>query len=98
MKRNTSSIVTFKRRLATGLATGLAAAGAALFQPPAAAEDIDLFTQPPSATSGTPNVLILLDNTANWSTAFTNEISALVDDDQRPARERRRHRRYSGSA
>ena len=79
MKRNTSSIATFKRRLATGLATGLAAAGAALFHPPAAAEDIDLFTQPPSATSGTPNVLIVLDNTANWNTAFVNEKAALVE-------------------
>ena len=79
MKRNTSSIATFKRRLATGLATGLAAAGGALFQLPAVAEDIDLFTQPPSATSGTPNVLIVLDNTANWNTAFVNEKAALVE-------------------
>jgi type IV pilus assembly protein PilY1 len=79
MKRNTSSIDTIKRRLATGLATALAAAGAALFQPPAVAEDIDLFVQPPSATSGTPNVLIVLDNTANWSTQFVEEIGALVD-------------------
>ena len=65
MNRNTSSIDTIKRRLATGLVTGMAAAGVALFQPPAAAEDIDLFVQPPPANSGTPNVLILLDNTAN---------------------------------
>ena len=79
MKRNTSSISTIKRRLATGLATSLAAVGAALFQPPAAAEDIDLFVQPPPANNGTPNVLILLDNTANWNTPFTQEIAALVD-------------------
>jgi type IV pilus assembly protein PilY1 len=77
MNRNTSSIDTIKRRLATGLASGLAAAGMALFQP-VAAEDIDLFVQPPPANSGTPNVLILLDNTANWTTKFTNEIAALV--------------------
>ncbi|TAK52941.1 MAG: pilus assembly protein PilY [Gammaproteobacteria bacterium] len=44
----------------------------------ARAEDIDLFVQPASSTSGAPNVLILLDNTANWNTAFTNEIAALV--------------------
>lgn len=44
----------------------------------ALAEDIDLFVQPAGASGGTPNVLILLDNTANWSTAFTNEIAALV--------------------
>ena len=50
MKRNTSSISTIKRRLATGLAR-LAAVGAALFQPPAAAEDIDLFVQPPARTT-----------------------------------------------
>jgi type IV pilus assembly protein PilY1 len=79
MKRNTRSINAIKRRLATGLATSLAAVGAALFQPPAAAEDIDLFVQPPPANNGTPNVLILLDNTANWSTPFTKEIAALVD-------------------
>jgi len=43
------------------------------------AEDIDLFVQPPPAAStDLPNVLILLDNTANWNSAFTNEIAALV--------------------
>jgi type IV pilus assembly protein PilY1 len=45
---------------------------------PATAEDIDLFVQPPGVAAGQPNVLIILDNTANWNTAFTNEISALV--------------------
>jgi type IV pilus assembly protein PilY1 len=60
--------------LATGL--GLCA--------PLAAEDIDLFIQPPDAAAGTPNVLILLDNTANWSrtvggqSIFINEIGALI--------------------
>ena len=44
----------------------------------ALAEDIDLFVQPAGASGGTPNVLIVLDNTANWNTAFTNEIAALV--------------------
>lgn len=42
------------------------------------AEDIDLFTGvTPSGSADIPNVLIVLDNTANWNTAFTNEIHAL---------------------
>ena len=45
---------------------------------PATAEDIDLFVQPSGDASEVPNVLILLDNTANWNTAFTSEIAALV--------------------
>lgn len=45
----------------------------------ASAEDIDLFAgATPASTSELPNVLIVLDNTANWNTAFTNEMSALV--------------------
>lgn len=40
------------------------------------AEDIDLFVNSP-ATSQLPNVLFVVDNTANWSSAFTNEITAL---------------------
>ena len=56
------------------LATALLA-----LQLPAAAEDIDLFAPLPRDESGRPNVLIILDNTANWNTAFTNEIAALVD-------------------
>lgn len=43
------------------------------------AEDIDLFVSPAVAAADAPNVLILLDNTANWNTAFTNEKAALVD-------------------
>lgn len=43
------------------------------------AEDIDLFVSPAVASADAPNVLILLDNTANWNTAFTNEKAALVD-------------------
>lgn len=41
------------------------------------AEDIDLFVGLPPTTGDVPNVLIVLDNTANWNTAFTNEIAAL---------------------
>ena len=75
MKRIAISIDNLRRYLATGLV----AATVALAQRPAAAEDIDLFVQPTASTESTPNVLILLDNTANWNTAFTNEIAALVD-------------------
>lgn len=39
--------------------------------------DIDIYSGP-TAVSDAPNVLIILDNTANWSSAFTNEIAALV--------------------
>ncbi len=44
------------------------------------AEDIDLFTGVPTGVAPTPpNVLFLIDNTANWNSAFTNEIAALVN-------------------
>lgn len=60
------------RRLA--LALLMACTGAAT-----QAEDIDLFVgASASATTEVPNVLIVLDNTANWNTAFTNEIAALA--------------------
>jgi type IV pilus assembly protein PilY1 len=60
--------------------TALTAAAAVLVAyVPSQAEDIDLFVQPPGEASGLPNVLIVLDNTANWNQAFTNEIKALVD-------------------
>lgn len=41
------------------------------------AEDTDLFLTPPSAAQR-PNVLIVVDNTANWNTAFSAEMSALA--------------------
>jgi len=44
----------------------------------ARAEDIDLFVGSP-ASSQLPNVLFIVDNTANWTQAFTNEISALTN-------------------
>jgi type IV pilus assembly protein PilY1 len=34
---------------------------------PGAAEDIDLFTSPPASAATAPNILIVLDNSANWS-------------------------------
>ena len=46
---------------------------------PGRAEDIDLFVGTPStSTADVPNVLIIMDNTANWNTPFTNEKAALV--------------------
>jgi len=38
--------------------------------------DIDIYSGAPASTD-LPNVLIILDNTANWNSAFTNEIAAL---------------------
>lgn len=43
------------------------------------AEDIDLFVgATPSVSTELPNVLIVIDNTANWNTAFTAEMTALA--------------------
>lgn len=59
------------------------AAGLLFAMPFAHAEDIDLFTGVDAASADLPNVLIVIDNTANWSTAFTAEMAALastVDD------------------
>lgn len=47
-------------------------------QPHAYAEDIDLFVGATPGEVAKPNVLILLDNTGNWSSPFQNEIAALV--------------------
>ena len=44
----------------------------------AVAEDTDLFVGVAPSTTDLPNVLIVLDNTANWNSAFTNEIAALA--------------------
>ncbi len=60
------------------LSTGLAALAVLASHTPAVSEDIDLFVQPAGVVAGLPNVLIVLDNTANWNQAFTNEIAALV--------------------
>lgn len=58
----------------------LATASALLmFHLPAMGEDIDLFVGLPPSEADVPNVLIILDNTANWNTAFTNEMAALVN-------------------
>ncbi|MBA3773870.1 MAG: pilus assembly protein PilY [Ramlibacter sp.] len=42
------------------------------------AEDIELFVGVPPSAGETPNVLIIMDNTANWNNAFVNEKAALV--------------------
>lgn len=42
------------------------------------AEDVDLFVGTPPSTVDMPNVLIVLDNTANWNSPFSNEMAALV--------------------
>lgn len=44
---------------------------------PGHAEDIDLFVGTPPSANAAPNVLIVLDNTGNWSTPFSNEMAAL---------------------
>lgn len=43
----------------------------------AKAEDIDLFAGVAPAETSLPNVLIILDNTGNWTQPFANEIAAL---------------------
>lgn len=50
--------------------------GQSSFDP--ANDDTDLFLANSNIASERPNILIVLDNTANWNTAFTNEQSALV--------------------
>lgn len=45
---------------------------------PGMAEDTDLFVGADPATTDVPNVLIVVDNTANWNDAFPNEKAALV--------------------
>src|SRR5260221_7695935 len=50
--------------------------GFAAFDP--IGEDIDIFLANPSFSAERPNVLLMVDNTANWNQAFANEKSALV--------------------
>ena len=51
---------------------------AILVHSPVFAEDIDLFVGASTSPTEVPNVLIILDNTANWSGAFINEKAALA--------------------
>jgi type IV pilus assembly protein PilY1 len=70
-----------KSRLVAG---ALVASGFLFGHGSAQAEDIDLFVQPSGATAGIPNVLLVLDNTANWSrnvdgqAIVINELDALT--------------------
>src|SRR2546426_11472032 len=41
-------------------------------------DDTDIFLANPSITAERPNVLIIMDNTANWTSVFDNEKNALV--------------------
>ena len=41
-------------------------------------DDTDIFLANPNITAERPNVLIILDNTANWNQPFINEKNALV--------------------
>jgi len=60
-------------------AQGYLAAALMLLNLPVIAEDIDLFApRPPDEDTGRPQVLLIVDNTANWNTAFVNETAALV--------------------
>ena len=61
------------------LTVAIAAAAALCGFTPLQAEDIDLFVQPPGEAVGPPNVLIVLDNTANWNDPFTAEMQALSE-------------------
>ncbi|WP_375740172.1 pilus assembly protein [Pseudomonas boanensis] len=61
----------------TGFLKGIVAAAALAFWLPGQAEDIDLFVGTTPSANDVPNVLIVLDNTANWNNAFTNEMTAL---------------------
>ena len=50
-----------------------------VFHLPSSAEDIDLFVgATPIASTELPNVLIVIDNGANWSSAFKTEMTALA--------------------
>ena len=53
-------------------------AGLVLASGLAAAEDIDLFMGVQDQVEAASNVLVVIDNTADWSTAFTAEMAALV--------------------
>ena len=54
------------------------AACALAVQLTAPAADLDLYTNLPTTNSSDlPNVLFIIDNTANWNNAFTNEMAAI---------------------
>ena len=61
------------------LLEGVVTAALLAFSLVAAAEDIDLFMNPTPDSVEKPNVLIVVDNTANWEQAFANEMAALAE-------------------
>jgi type IV pilus assembly protein PilY1 len=70
----------------TRLVAGAVLAGSLLIgHGQALAEDIDLFVQPAGQNAGAPNVLLLIDNTANWGrevdgqAIWINELAALLE-------------------
>lgn len=58
------------------LLTGVMSEVHAAFDP--VNDDTDIFLADPNKDSTRPNVLLYIDNTANWNTAFDNEKSALI--------------------
>jgi type IV pilus assembly protein PilY1 len=57
----------------------LCALALTLCSPLAHAEDIDLFIGTQASSNGLPNVLFIVDNTANWNQAFSNEMASLAN-------------------
>jgi len=54
------------------LAKAIIPIGVAFAACTASAEDIDIYSNPPTGSQDAPNVLIYLDNTANWSQSFAS--------------------------
>ena len=74
-----------KKKIYFALNLFLALLAAGLFSMPVALsafdpvnDDTDIFLANPSFPAERPNILIILDNTANWNSAFVNEKAALV--------------------
>lgn len=68
---------TFNPAMKTRILHWLIALASLVAAAPGRAEDIDIFLARSASTAVPPSVLIILDNTANWNTPFTNEIAAL---------------------
>ena len=66
----------FTTLLFAGLLAVTAPGGYSAFDP--VDDDTDLFLANPNIPSSRPNVLIILDNTANWNQPFDAEKAALV--------------------
>jgi type IV pilus assembly protein PilY1 len=67
---------TFAAAVLASAAYAAGSGGALAFDP--VNDDTDLFLANPAYTAQRPNVLIFLDNTANWNARFDNEKSALT--------------------